>query len=203
MHIACLDFEGVLVPEIWVGLAEQTGIAELRVTTREMPSYDDLMELRLRIMRQHGLGFRELLAAAEGLDPLPGAPAFLDWLRGEYQVAIVSDTFYELALPLLRKLGMPTMLCHRLTVAADGVITGYRLRQADPKRHAIRGFKSMQFKVMATGDSYNDIPMLQEADRACFFCPPDNVVRDYPAFPIARSYEQLKAAFLESKRAFD
>ena len=203
MHIACLDFEGVLVPEIWVGLADQTGIAELRVTTREMPDYDELMQLRLAIMRQHGLGFRELMAAAEGLDPLPGASEFLSWLRGEYQVAIVSDTFYELALPLLRKLGLPTMLCHRLTVAEDGAITGYRLRQPDPKRHAIRGFKSMQFKVMATGDSYNDIPMLQEADRACFFCPPDNVVRDYPAFPIARSYDELKSAFAESKRLFD
>lgn len=203
MHIACLDFEGVLVPEIWVGLAEQTGIPELRVTTREMPDYDELMRLRLAIMRQHGLGFRELMSAAEGLDPLPGALDFLDWLRGEYQVAIVSDTFYELAFPLLRKLGMPTMLCHRLLVGPDGLITGYRLRQQDPKRHAIRGFKSMEFKVMATGDSYNDIPMLQEADRSCFFCPPDNVVREYPQIPIARSYEELKAAFLEAKRLFD
>lgn len=202
MHIACLDFEGVLVPEIWVGLAEKTGIEDLRITTREMPDYDRLMDLRLGIMRKHGLGFRELMAAADGLDPLPGAPDFLSWLRGEYQVAIVSDTFYELAFPLLRKLGMPMMLCHKLTVDEGGAITGYRLRQPDPKRHAIRGFKSMQYKVMVTGDSYNDIPMLQEADRGCFFCPPDNVVRDYPEFPIARSYDELKAAFLASKQAF-
>ncbi len=202
MHIACLDFEGVLVPEIWVGLAERTGIAELRATTREVPDYHELMKMRLDVMRERGLKFADIMAAADSLDPLPGAFEFLTWLRGEFQVAIVSDTFYELALPLLRKLGMPMMLCHRLQVADSGEITGYQLRQPDPKRHAIRGFKSMQYQVMSTGDSYNDIPMLEEADSACFFCPPDNVVRDYPQFAIARSYAELQAAFSAARRAF-
>ncbi len=133
------------------------------------------------------------------LDPLPGAREFLDWLRGEYQVAIVSDTFYELAMPLVKKLGLPTMLCHRLNVDADGRLSGYRLRQPDPKRNAVRGFKSMQYKVVATGDSYNDVPMLEEADLSWFFQPPENVVRDYPRIPIARSYAELKAAFTAAK----
>ncbi len=199
MHIACLDFEGVLVPEIWVGLAERTGVEELKATTREIPDYNELMTMRLRIMAERGLKFADVLAAAESLEPLPGAREFLDWLRTEYQVAIVSDTFYELALPLVRKLGYPMMLCHRLAVGADGTLTGYRLRQPDPKRHAVRGFKSMQYKVAATGDSYNDVPMLQEADRSWFFCPPANVIADYPAIAVARSYSELKAGFAAAK----
>lgn len=199
MHIACLDFEGVLVPEIWVGLAERTGIEELKATTREIPDYNDLMTMRLRIMAERGLKFADIRAAADSLEPLPGAREFLDWLRGEYQVAIVSDTFYELALPLIVKLGFPMMLCHRLAVDDTGSITGYRLRQPDPKRHAVRGFKSMQYSVVATGDSYNDVPMLQEADRGWFFCPPPNVVADYPSIPVARSYADLKAGFSAAK----
>lgn len=199
MHIACLDFEGVLVPEIWVGLAERTGVEELKATTREIPDYNELMTMRLRIMAERGLKFADILAAAESLEPLPDAREFLDWLRTEYQVAIVSDTFYELALPLLRKLGYPMMLCHRLAVGADGTLTGYRLRQQDPKRHAVRGFKSMQYKVAATGDSYNDVPMLQEADRSWFFCPPANVVADHPSIAVARSYAELKAGFAAAK----
>lgn len=199
MHIACLDFEGVLVPEIWVGLAERTGVEELKATTREIPDYNELMTMRLRIMAERGLKFADVLAAAESLEPLPDAREFLDWLRTEYQVAIVSDTFYELALPLIRKLGYPMMLCHRLAVGPDGTLTGYRLRQPDPKRHAVRGFQSMQYKVAATGDSYNDVPMLQEADRSWFFCPPANVIADYPSIAVARSYSELKAGFAAAK----
>lgn len=201
MHIACLDFEGVLVPEIWVGLAERTGVEALQATTRDIPDYDELMKMRLRIMDERGLRFADVRAAAESLDPLPGAREFLDWLRGEYQVAIISDTFYELAMPLVRKLGLPTMLCHRLTVDDDGRLSGYRLRQPDPKRSAVRAFKSMQYKVVATGDSYNDVPMLEEADRSWFFCPPDNVVRDNPAIAVARSYAELQAGFSAAKLA--
>jgi phosphoserine / homoserine phosphotransferase len=203
MHIACLDFEGVLVPEIWVGLAERTGVEALRATTREIPDYHELMTMRLRIMAERGLTFADILSAAEGLEPLAGAREFLDWLRTEYQVAIVSDTFYELALPLLRKLGYPMMLCHRLAVGADDTLTGYRLRQPDPKRQSVRGFKSLQYKVVATGDSYNDVPMLQEADRSWFFCPPDNVVRDYPDIAVARSYAELKAGFTRARTELD
>lgn len=200
MHIACLDFEGVLVPEIWVGLAERTGIEALRATTREIPDYDDLMRMRLRVMNEHGLRFADVRAAGEALEPLPGAREFLDWLREEYQVAIVSDTFYEVAMPLIKKLGSPTLLCHRLDVTADGRLSGYRLRQPDPKRSAVRGFHSMQYKVVATGDSYNDIPMLEEADLSWFFQPPANVARDYPQIPVARNYAELRSAFESAKQ---
>ncbi|MBI5614734.1 MAG: bifunctional phosphoserine phosphatase/homoserine phosphotransferase ThrH [Gammaproteobacteria bacterium] len=201
MNIACLDFEGVLVPEIWIGLAERTGIEELRVTTREMPDYHQLMRRRLGILAQHGIKFRDLQAAAEGLEPLPGAREFLDWLRARFQVAIVSDTYYELAGPLIAKLGHPMLLCHRLRVDGAGNIADYVLRQEDPKRHTVRAFKSLRYRVLATGDSYNDIPMLEEADSACLFRPPEKVVQDYPAFPVARSYEELKAAFLAANEA--
>ncbi len=202
MNIACLDFEGVLVPEIWVGLAARTGIQALNATTREVPDYDQLMQQRLRLMADHGLRLRDIQAAADALEPLPGALEFLDWLRTEFQVAIVSDTFYELAAPLVRKLGYPMLLCHRLHVSADDRITGYALRQPDPKRHAVLGFKSMHYKVAATGDSYNDVPMLTVADRAWFFGPPANVVRDYPQIPPVFGYAALKEAFLGAKAAW-
>lgn len=201
LNIACVDFEGVLVPEIWVGLAERTGIEALQATTRDIPDYDQLMRQRLELMTRHGLGLRDIQAAADALEPLPGAATFLAWLRTEFQVAIVSDTFYELAVPLLRKLNNPMMLCHRLTIEA-GRISGYQLRQADPKRHAVRAFKSMNFKVVATGDSYNDVPMLTEADRGWFFCPPENVCRDHPNIPPVRSYDALKEALMLAKTDF-
>ncbi len=200
MNIACLDFEGVLIPEIWVGLAERTGIEELRATTREVPDYDQLMRQRLAVMTAHGLGLKDIQAAADALEPLPGALEFLNWLRTEYQVAIVSDTFYELAMPLVRKLGYPTLLCHKLQVGADGMITGYTLRQPNPKRHAVLGFKSMQYKVVATGDSYNDVPMLKEADRGWFFGPPENVCRDHPGIPPVYGYAELREVLLTAKR---
>lgn len=202
MNIACLDFEGVLIPEIWVGLAERTGIEALRATTREVPDYDVLMRQRLDLMAAHGLGLGDIQAAADALEPLPGALDFLNWLRTEYQVAIVSDTFYELAMPLVRKLGYPTLLCHRLRVAEDGRIIGYALRQPNPKRHAVLGFKSMQFKVVATGDSYNDVPMLEAADRSWFFGPPPNVCRDHPHIPAVHGYAALKEVLMAAKREF-
>jgi phosphoserine / homoserine phosphotransferase len=202
MNIACLDFEGVLVPEIWVGLAERTGIEALLATTREIPDYDQLMKQRLRIMAEHHLSLKDIQAAADELQPLPGASEFLAWLRTEYQVAIVSDTFYELASPLVRKLNFPMLLCHRLEVDSAHRITGYKLRQPDPKRHAVKGFKAMNFNVVATGDSYNDVPMLTEAHRGWFFCPPDNVSRDHPSIPVVHSYAELKDAFAAAQRAF-
>ncbi len=196
MKIACLDFEGVLVPEIWLGLAARTGVEELNLTTRDIPAYDDLMRKRLALMRANGIGFRDLLAAAAALEPLPGAAAFLDWLRGCYQVAIVSDTFYELAGPLLEKLGRPTLLCHRLEVdtGTDAIIS-YVLRQPDPKRAVVRAFQTLHYEVVATGDSFNDVPMLEQADHACFFAPPAKVVDAHPEFPIARDYSELQAMF--------
>ena len=196
MNIACLDFEGVLVPEIWIGLAQRTGIEELKVTTRDIPDYDELMTYRLELMGQHDLRFRDIQAAADALEPLAGAAEFLTWLRTKFQVAILSDTFYELAGPLLRKLDYPMMLCHRLEVDAEDRIVGYRLRQIDPKRAAVKAFRSMNYTVVTAGDSYNDISMLQEADFGMLFCPPINVVADYPEFAVSSNYAELKEAFL-------
>ena len=200
MNIACLDFEGVLIPEIWLGLAETTGIDELKVTTREISDYDELMRLRLDIMARNNLKFADIRAAADSLDPLPGAAEFLAWLRTEFQVAIISDTFYELAGPLIEKLDYPMILCHKLIVADDGSITDYKLRQPDPKRCSVQAFKSLKYNVVATGDSYNDISMLSEADYGVFFCPPDNVIEDYPDFAVARDYQELQAAFSEAQQ---
>ena len=202
MNIACLDFEGVLIPEIWLGLAATTGIDELTVTTREISDYDELMTLRLDVMRKHGLKFADIRAAADALEPLPGAKEFLGWLRTEYQVAIISDTFYELAGPLLEKLDFPMILCHRLIVDDAGAIVDYKLRQPDPKRCSVKAFKSLKYNVVATGDSYNDISMLSEADFGAFFCPPDNVVEDYPQFQVTRSYAELKDAFQTASNSF-
>jgi len=194
VHIACLDLEGVLVPEIWVGLAERTGIADLRLTTREIADYDELMRHRLSVLDSHGLGLPDLQAVADSLSPLEGAPGFLDWLRRRCQVAILSDTFYELAAPLMAKLGHPMLMCHTLETDTGGRITGYRLRQTDPKRQAVKALQSLNFKIVAAGDSYNDTTMLAQADAGLLFNPPDVVVHDFPQFPVCRSYDELQAA---------
>jgi phosphoserine/homoserine phosphotransferase len=191
MKIACLDFEGVLVPEIWVNLAHQTGIDELKVTTRDISDYDELMRYRLDVMQKHKLGYNELNAAAKGLKPLDGAAEFLNWLRQRCQVAIISDTFYELAGPLLEKLEYPMTLCHRLDVSSDGRIRDYFLRQKDPKRHSVKAFQSLNYQVIAAGDSYNDISMLEQAEDGIFFKPARRVVEDYPEYPIANNYTEL------------
>ena len=195
MKIACLDFEGVLVPEIWITLSEKTGISDLRLTTRDIPDYDELMTYRLGIMAKHGLGFNELNEAAGSLDPLPGADEFLRWLQARYQVAIISDTFHQLAGPLLEKLNYPMVLCHQLVVGDDGAITDYQLRQKDPKRHAVKAFQSLNYEVVATGDSYNDISMLEQANTAMLFRPSDKVRQDYPDYPVAETYAELQAMF--------
>lgn len=194
VYIACLDLEGVLIPEIWVGLADRTGIDDLRATTREIPDYDELMSLRLGLLAKHGLAMRDLEAVVSGLAPLEGAADFLDWLRSQCQVAILSDTFYELANPLMAQLGYPLLMCHRLEVDGQGRVAGYRLRQRDPKRRAVEAFQALNFKIVAAGDSYNDTTMLAQADAGILFCPPDNVVREFPAFPVCRDYAELKAA---------
>ncbi len=195
MKVACIDFEGVLVPEIWVSLAERTAIDELKLTTRDIPDYDELMRYRLRIMAERGLRYNDIQAAAGALDPLPGAAEFLAWLRRHFQVAIISDTFHELAAPLVAKLGYPVILCHTLVVETDGRISGYRLRQADPKRHAVKAFQSLHYQVVATGDSYNDISMIDQADSGMLFQPSDNVVRDHPHIAVARDYAELQRMF--------
>ena len=198
MHIACLDLEGVLIPEIWVGLAERTGIADLRATTRDVPDYDQLMRQRLRLLNQHKLGLPDIQAVISTLAPLPGAREFLDWLRERCQVVILSDTYYEFALPLMRQLGYPTLMCHKLSVDENGRVIDYHLRQKDPKRQAVKAFHALNFKVIAAGDSYNDTSMLSEADAGIFYCPPENVARAFPQFLVARNYEELKSAFAEA-----
>jgi phosphoserine/homoserine phosphotransferase len=193
--VACLDLEGVLVPEIWINVAERTGIAELRRTTRDEPDYDVLMQGRIRILADHGLGIRDIQQVIAGMEPLPGAKECLAWLRERYQVVILSDTFYQFAKPLMKQLGEPTLFCHDLEVDAAGRVTGYRLRQEDAKRRAVQALRGLQFTTIAAGDSYNDTAMLAEADAGILYRPPENVVREFPQFPVTRSYEELRAAF--------
>jgi phosphoserine/homoserine phosphotransferase len=202
MHIVCLDLEGVLVPEVWINFAERTGIPELRLTTRDIPDYDKLMQGRIRILGEHKLGLAQIQEVISGMEPLPGAREFLDRLRQDFQVVILSDTFYEFGMPLMRKLGMPTLFCHRLDVAHDGSITGYRLRQPDPKRKAVAALKELNFRIAAAGDSYNDTSMLSEADAGVLFCAPPNVVREFPQFPLTETYEALEAALRTAAEGF-
>ena len=193
VQIVCLDLEGVLIPEVWIGVAETSGIDALRVTTRDEPDYDKLMRYRLGILEEHQLGLPQIQAVIDKLDPLNGAASFLAELRASYQLVILSDTFYEFAQPFMRKLGWPTIFCHRLETSPQGRITGYRLRQADPKRAAVRALRALNFPVIAAGDSYNDTSMLDEADAGILFRPPDNVVREFPQFPVTREYTELRA----------
>jgi phosphoserine/homoserine phosphotransferase len=195
LHIACLDLEGVLIPEIWIGLAERSGIDALRATTRDIPDYDQLMRQRLRLLDEHRLGLPDLQAVIATMEPLAGAREFLDWLRERCQVVILSDTYYEFAAPLMRQLGHPTLLCHRLSVDERGRVTAYHIRQQDPKRQAVKAFHALNYKVIAAGDSYNDTSMLAEADAGIFYRPPANVVSDFPQFPVTESYDELRRAF--------
>jgi phosphoserine/homoserine phosphotransferase len=196
VKIACLDLEGVLVPEIWISVAERTGIEALRRTTRDEPDYDRLMRGRLEILARHGLGLPDIQRVIRAMRPLEGAPEFLDWLRQRFQVLVLSDTFYEFADPLMAQLGRPTLFCHRLETDAAGRIVGYRIRLADQKRLTVRALHGLAFEVVAAGDSYNDTAMLAEADAGILFRPPENVVREFPDFPVARTYDELRRAFL-------
>lgn len=194
-NIACLDLEGVLIPEIWINFAERTGIEELKATTRDIPDYSELMRQRLAICAQHGLKIQDIQEVIDGLSPLEGAGDFLDWLRERFQVIILSDTFYEFAQPLMRQLGFPTLFCHRLEIDAAGAITDFKLRMQDQKREAVKALHGLNFKVVAAGDSYNDTTMLGEADAGILFCPPDNVIAEFPQFPVTRSYTEMQQAF--------
>jgi phosphoserine/homoserine phosphotransferase len=191
VDVLCLDLEGVLVPEIWQAVADKTGIEALRKTTRDIPIYDELMQLRLGVLAEHDLSMGLIQSVIETLDPLPGANEFLGWARQRYQVVIISDTFYQFAAPLMAKLGWPTLLCHQLVVENDR-ITGYTIRQPDPKRCSVKAFKSLEYRVLAAGDSYNDVSMLDEADAGFFYMAPDNVRADYPQYPFAQSYSELQ-----------
>ena len=198
MEIACLDLEGVLIPEIWIAFAEKTGIEALKKTTRDEPDYDVLMNYRLDLLRQHGLGLNEINEVIATLKPLEGAVDFIDWLRERFQVVILSDTFYEFAEPLMKQLGHPTLLCHRLESDADGTVTGYQLRQANPKRQAIVAFKSLYYRTIAAGDSYNDTTMLAEADAGILFHAPQNVIEEFPQFPAVQTFAALKEEFIRA-----
>jgi phosphoserine/homoserine phosphotransferase len=200
VQIVALDLEGVLVPEIWISFSERTGIPELRRTTRDEPDYDKLMRFRLALLRRHGLGLPDIQQVIGGMAPLPGAKAFLDDLRARFQVVILSDTYYEFAMPLMAQLGMPTLFCHRLETDARGVVTGYRLRMPEQKRASVRALRSIAFKVIAAGDSYNDTAMLAEADAGILFRPPKNVVDEFPQFPVVSDYPALAAAIADASR---
>ncbi len=191
MDVLCLDLEGVLIPEIWLAVADKTGIEALRKTTRDIPVYDELMQLRLDVLAENDLPLSLIEQVIDTLEPLPGAVEFLDWARPRFQVAIISDTFYQFAMPLMAKLGFPTLLCHKLVVEQDRIV-GYRIRQEDPKRQSVRAFKSLNYRVLAAGDSYNDISMLEEADAGFFYRAPENVLAEYPQYPHAVSYEALQ-----------
>ena len=198
VEIACLDLEGVLIPEIWIAFAEKTGIEALKRTTRDEPDYDVLMRYRLDILDRHGLGLKEIQEVIATLSPLEGAREFVDWLRERFQVVILSDTFYEFAQPLMRQLGFPALLCHKLETDEDGRVVNYHLRQANPKRQAIVGFKSMYYRTIAAGDSYNDTTMLAEADVGILFHAPQNVIEQFPQFPAVHTFEALKQEFIKA-----
>ncbi|HOY23455.1 MAG TPA: bifunctional phosphoserine phosphatase/homoserine phosphotransferase ThrH [Cellvibrio sp.] len=198
MEIACLDLEGVLVPEIWIEFAKVTGIESLKATTRDIPDYDVLMKQRLRILEENNLGLKEIQDVIATLKPLDGAVEFVDWLRERFQVIILSDTFYEFSQPLMRQLGFPTLLCHRLNVDERGMVVGYTLRQRDPKRQSVLALKTLYYRIIAAGDSYNDTTMLGEADQGILFHAPQNVIEQFPQFPAVHTYEDLKKEFIKA-----
>ena len=198
MNIVCLDMEGVLVPEIWIGFAEASGIPELKKTTRDEPDYDKLMKYRLAILKEHGLGLKEVQATIAKIDPMPGAKEFLDELRSLTQVIILSDTFTQFAGPLMQKLGMPTIFCNTLEVADDGEITGFRMRIKDSKLSTVKALQSIGFETIASGDSYNDLGMIKASKAGFLFKSTDKIKADYPELPAFETYEELLAAIKEN-----
>ena len=194
MQLVCLDLEGVLVPEIWIEFAERTGIPELRRTTRDEPDYDVLMKYRLALLKQHQLGLPDIQQVIAAMGPMAGAKDFLDALRRDFQVIILSDTFYEFAMPLMAQLGMPALFCHKLEADAAGFLVSYQLRMPNQKMESVRRFKELNFKVIAAGDSYNDTAMLNEAHAGILFHPPQNVIDEFPQFPVTLNYTELRTA---------
>ena len=193
MNIICLDLEGVLIPEIWINFADKVGVAELRATTRDIPDYDELMKFRLDLCANHGFRIQDIQEVIDTLSPLDGAVEFAAQLRADYQLIILSDTFQEFAKPMMRQLAWPTIFCHELVIDEKGNISNYKLRKADHKRETVKRLHELNFKVVAAGDSYNDTTMLGEAEQGILFCPPQNVIDEFPQFPVAKSYDQLRA----------
>lgn len=186
-----MDLEGVLIPEVWQAVADRTGIADLQQTTRDIPVYDDLMSMRLQILAQHDIRMSTITEVIDGLQPMPGALDFVRWLQPRFQLAIISDTFYEFGMPFMAKLDWPTLLCHRLVVEDDRIV-GYKLRQPDPKRASVKAFHDLRYRVFAAGDSYNDTAMLEEADHGFLFCAPDKVKAEFPQYAQAETYVALQ-----------
>jgi phosphoserine / homoserine phosphotransferase len=195
MQLACLDLEGVIIPEIWIAVAKATGIPELEKTTRDVSDYNELMYMRLRVLKEAGIGIEQLRAVAARIDPLPGALEFLNWLRGNLQTILLSDTFIQFSPPILKKLNWPTLFCNELIVNPQGVITDFRLRHRNGKYNAVLGFKDMGFDVIAVGDSYNDIPMLMAADHQALFKAPDSISKNYADLADFDNFNELKAFF--------
>ena len=198
--IACLDLEGVLLPEIWIKFAEKTGIDELKVTTRDIPDYSKLMQKRIDILQAHNLKINDIQNVINTLEPLEGAKEFLFWLKSEFQVIILSDTFYEFSGPLMKQLDYPTLFCHQLVVDNKGSIVDFHLRQEDQKTKAVKALQGLNFKVIAAGDSYNDIGMLQQADRGILFCPPESVIKEFPQYPIANNYKGFQDLLISARQ---
>lgn len=196
--LACLDLEGVLVPEIWVNVAQKTGIEQLKITTREMPDYDALMKRRLVILAEHKLRIADIQEVIANMGPLEGADEFLHWLRERCQVVVLSDTFYQFALPLMRQLHFPTLFCNQLEIDGTGRILAHHMRMQNQKKHSVAAFKALNFFTMAAGDAYNDTAMLGEADAGFFFCPPEHLPKEFPQFPVTRTYVELQAQFTTS-----
>ena len=200
MYITCLDVEGVLVPEIWIAFAEASGIPELKKTTRDEPDYDKLMRWRLGILKEHGLGLKEIQATIEKIDPLPGAREFLDELRTFSQVILISDTFTEFAAPLMKKLGYPTLFCNSLEVADDGEITGFKMRVEQSKLTTVKALQSIGFETIASGDSYNDLGMIRASSAGFLFRSTEKIKADYPEIPAYESYDELLTAIKKAMK---
>lgn len=198
--IACLDLEGVLLPEIWIEFAKKTGIKSLKLTTRDIPNYDELMQGRLNILAQNNLKLKDIENVINTLKPLEGAHDFLKWLKSEFQVIILSDTFYQFSQPLMKQLDFPTLFCHNLITNDAGIITGYKLRQKNGKAMAVKALQGLNFKVIAAGDSYNDIGMLEQAEVGVLFDPPNNLINEFPQFSVAKNYNEFKQELLNSKQ---
>ena len=197
--LTCLDLEGVLLPEIWIEFAKKTGIDELKKTTRDIPDYKKLMQIRLQILQKNNLKIHDIQDVIKTLKPLSGAKEFLAWLKSEFQVIILSDTFYEFSGPLMKQLDFPTLFCHQLVIDEKGTVINFLLRQDDQKTKAVKALQGLNFKVIAAGDSYNDTGMLQQADSGILFCPPTNVINEFPQFPVAKNYDDFQKLLLNAR----
>jgi len=197
MYVICSDLEGVFVPEVWINVAEKTGIKELRLTTRDVSDYEVLMKGRIKILKEKGLTLKDIQDVIAQIRPLDGALEFLAWMKERTQLIVVSDTFIQFADPLMKQLGRPTLFCHSLVMDENNMIIDYKLRQKDPKRKTVEALQSLKYQVISFGDSYNDISMLSQADAGILFNPPDNVIKDHPEFPVTHNYEDLKKLLVQ------